>query len=198
MAARTSRTRRRAPARTRGDWRPAFLEALKRTGMVSAAAAAAGVGRRTVYDHRKVDEAFAEQWDDVVEDALEEMEAEAYRRAVVGVHKPVFHAGQLVGTIREYSDQLLIFLLRARRPEKYSERYRVQHAVSLEKRPPVIDITDPEVQARSHELLRAVAAARDRNAIPPDRPVRLGLAQLDDDDLAALEEAAAEAGEIVE
>jgi hypothetical protein len=37
-------------------------------------------------------------------------------RAVEGVERPVFQRGQQVGTIREYSDRLLMFMLKARRP----------------------------------------------------------------------------------
>ncbi len=44
------------------------------------------------------------------------------RRAVEGVIKPVFHQGKRVGTLRVYSDSLLMFLLRARRPEKFADR----------------------------------------------------------------------------
>ena len=50
-------------------------------------------------------------------------EDEAYRRAVEGVRRPVFHGGVKVGEITEYSDRLLIQLLRRRRPEGCSPRH---------------------------------------------------------------------------
>lgn len=53
------------PAET--DWTPAFLEALERSGSVTQAAEAAGVGRRTVYDRRSSDEAFRAAWAQVAE-----------------------------------------------------------------------------------------------------------------------------------
>ena len=37
--------------------------------------------------------------------------------------------GQAGGTVREYSDTLLIFLLKGMKPEKYRERYQVDHNV---------------------------------------------------------------------
>lgn len=49
------------------------------------------------------------------------MEAEAFRRGVKGTEKPVFHQGVECGRIREYSDTLLITLLKANRPAKYRE-----------------------------------------------------------------------------
>ena len=52
-------------------------------------------------------------------DAFQE---EAHRRAVQGIEKPVYQGGRLVGTVREYSDTLLIFLLKGLRPERYKER----------------------------------------------------------------------------
>ncbi len=49
---------------------------------------------------------------------------EAVRRAVEGTEKPVYQQGRLVGHVQEYSDTLLIFLLKGRRPEKYGEKLR--------------------------------------------------------------------------
>ena len=42
------------------------------------------------------------------------MEDEAVRRAVEGVPRPVFYQGQIVGAVQEYSDELLIRMLKAR------------------------------------------------------------------------------------
>src|SRR5262249_4954507 len=49
--------------------------------------------------------------------------AEMRRRALVGWDEPVYQGGKLVGHIRKFSDTLLIFALKAERPEKYRERY---------------------------------------------------------------------------
>ena len=61
-------------------------------------------------------------------EATETMEQEAYRRAVQGTVRPVFHQGAQCGSVQEYSDTLLIFMLKARAPEKYRERVQMQHA----------------------------------------------------------------------
>ncbi|CAN0502903.1 unnamed protein product, partial [Discosporangium mesarthrocarpum] len=42
-------------------------------------------------------------------------------RAYHGVEETVWHRGEAVGTRRRYSDQLLMFLLRAHQPEVYRE-----------------------------------------------------------------------------
>lgn len=46
----------------RWDWAPLFLVALERSGLVRASARAVGVGRRTAYDRRERDAAFAAKW----------------------------------------------------------------------------------------------------------------------------------------
>ena len=50
------------------------------------------------------------------------MEDEALRRALNGTQRPVYQQGQLVGYIQEFSDTLMIFQLKARRKDKYSEK----------------------------------------------------------------------------
>jgi hypothetical protein len=37
----------------------------------------------------------------------------------------VFHQGREIGAIREYSDTLLVFMLKARRPAKFRDNYVV-------------------------------------------------------------------------
>jgi len=111
-------------------WRDSFLAALAAVGNVSEAAKAAGVSRAFVYTERKADPAFAALWDDALDSAADVMEREAFRRAVEGVDEPVFGptgrglgSGE-IGTIRKYSDTLLIFLLKGARPNKYRETTR--------------------------------------------------------------------------
>ena len=52
----------------------------------------------------------------------------ARRRAAEGTLKPVYQGGKLVGEIREFSDTLLIFLLKGKRPEVYRENVKVEHS----------------------------------------------------------------------
>lgn len=96
-------------------WRELFLSTLAETGVVSTAAAVSGVARVTVYAHRNSDAEFASQWESAIEEANDKLESEAIRRGTRGVKKPVYQGGKRVGYIREYSDTLLIFLLKCRR-----------------------------------------------------------------------------------
>ena len=100
-----------------------FLAAFVALGNVSAAARRSGVARCTVYAWLDADPAFATSFIDAKEEAADTLEFEARRRAVDGVERPAFHAGRQVSFVREYSDTLLIFLLKAAKPEKYAHRH---------------------------------------------------------------------------
>lgn len=96
-----------------------FLELLRAGETVVDASRACGFDRGRFYNWRDADPAFAAEWERAYTDGTDALEAEAQRRGVVGVEKPVTVAGQRE-LVREYSDTLLIFLLKARRPDKYA------------------------------------------------------------------------------
>lgn len=109
-----------------------FLATLRETGCVRKACEIVAIGRSTAYEWREEDEAFAKQWEDAVQDGLDLLEHEARRRAFDGLVRKKFTKGgdpiidpetQAQYFEREYSDTLLIFLLKGGRPEKYRERY---------------------------------------------------------------------------
>lgn len=111
----------------------AFLNVFRQSGNVSQACAAAGVKRRgTVYDWQEKDEQFLAEYRQAEIEATENLEAEAHRRAVFGVkkYKGVYHNGALLEVVEEtdYSDTLLIFLLKARAPLKYRDNVAIEHA----------------------------------------------------------------------
>lgn len=115
---------RRKPSRTKSDRQAAFLEALSTGVGVREAAKAAGVGCSTAYEWRKCDMSFADEWEAAYGSGTDVLAQEATRRAVDGVPKPVFYNGKKVGEVREYSDTLLIFLLKARDPRQYCDKAR--------------------------------------------------------------------------
>ena len=99
-----------------------FLEALADTGSVINAVAVAGTSRTRVYELRKADPVFAAAWEEAEDIAADRLEEEARRRAVEGVAEPLVSAGKLVRgddgkpiTVRRYSDNLLLALLKTRR-----------------------------------------------------------------------------------
>jgi hypothetical protein len=110
----------------------AFVRQLEACGNVRLAAQQVGFAASCLYEHRRRDPAFAAAWDAAMDVAMDTvLEPEAIRRAVDGVEKPVYHEGEQVGTVRQYSDTLLIFLLKGWRPERYRERREVVHRGTL-------------------------------------------------------------------
>lgn len=106
----------------------AFLELLALGHTVQHAAAEAGVGRSTVYERRESDEAFAAAWAEADEAGVQVLEQEARRRAVEGVPRQKYDKdGDLLCVEQVYSDTLLIFLLKARRPGVYRDHFRHEH-----------------------------------------------------------------------
>lgn len=131
----------------------AFLKALARTGNISAAAKMAKVARRSHDNWLKIIPEYRRAFVEAMDRAADRLEREALRRAAEGLRRFKFHQGLPImiacdkdhpeavlvtkpdgsqGHVRhyyehEYSDTLLIFLLKAVRPEKFRERYEVKH-----------------------------------------------------------------------
>jgi hypothetical protein len=128
---RRARVRAAATRRAATDSAPAFLEAFLEHGLIVAACRIAGVSRATVWRRRQADEDFALAFHDADQDVLAALEDEALRRALHGVERPVSVAGQRE-LVRHYSDTLLAMLLRARAPERYVDRARLEYAGHVE------------------------------------------------------------------
>ncbi len=132
-------------------WARGFLASLADGGNVRLACEAAKIERSTAYRLRESDETFAAAWNDALDQAADLLEEEARRRAYDGVRRLKFYKGRPVMvpvvdadglvvkdkdgnpelkpyTEQEYSDTLIIFLLKGARPEKYRERADVQHS----------------------------------------------------------------------
>ena len=139
---------------TRGTWRPAFLEALQQTGNVSGAAQLAGVARKTAYAAYHRSPAFAKQWDEAIDVATDALELVARQRAALGVEEPVYYQGQIVGHIRKYSDVLLIFLLKAHRPEKFRDNHKIDGRIDG-----TLDVNVNAAESVRQKILGMVTAA---------------------------------------
>lgn len=101
----------------------AFCAALASSGgNVARACDAVDISRMTAYTWRDDDPEFAADWDRAKEMGLDALEDEATRRAFDGVDKPIVYQGEVTGTMKEYSDTLLVFLLKGGKPDKYRER----------------------------------------------------------------------------
>lgn len=130
-------------------WARGFLASLCDLGNVRLASEAVSIERKTAYRLREADPDFATAWDAALDQAADLLEEEARRRAYDGVRRLKFDRGKPImvpvigddglmvrdkdGNVEmvpyiehEYSDTLLIFLLKGIRPEKYRERVDTQ------------------------------------------------------------------------
>ncbi len=103
--------------------RAAFLESLGETANVTASAKLTELSRVALYAWKAEDAEFSAAWEAALDLGSDALEDEAIRRAREGTLKPVFYKGEECGLVREFSDTLLIFMLKARRPERFRERF---------------------------------------------------------------------------
>lgn len=105
-----------------------ILDALRDGASIRKAAEAGGVSRHQIRLWRDAHPDFNEQFEDAYEAGTDQLEDEARRRGSEGWEEPVFFRGDECGTIRRYSDQLLLRTLEARRPERWRANARIEHA----------------------------------------------------------------------
>lgn len=108
---------------------------IRETGVKYASCEAFGIsGNWVVKRVKELAEAGEPQWLELWERSLElfsdNLEMEMHRRAVHGFVKPVFYKGEVVGEVREFSDQLAIALAKATRPEKFRDNLKVDAEVT--------------------------------------------------------------------
>lgn len=111
------------------DHKQRFLALLRDTGNPSVAARGIGFSPSTLKRHREQDEAFAADWQEAVDEAADALEAEARRRAVSGVLREKCIGGGKDGKFieeLEYSDSLLLALLKANKPQKFADRSKTE------------------------------------------------------------------------
>ena len=108
-------------------WTPerqhAFIEALADTGSVKAAAAAVNMSAEGAYYLRRQPgaETFRKAWEVALQLGVQRIEDVAMDRALNGVDVPVYSYGKLVGLRKSYNDRLLMFMLRNRAPDRFTD-----------------------------------------------------------------------------
>lgn len=157
--------------------RETFLAELARHGNITAAAAASpnkdsgAVVRATFYDLRKRDPEFKAAWDYAVDMATASVDLELHRRAVEGYDEPVYSQklGTQIGTIRKYSDRLLLALAKKLDPSyRDGARIDIHNENNLIKG--VLIVPGPAVSSEEWELRHGEAARmRSRRSIQTRR-----------------------------
>jgi hypothetical protein len=120
-------------------WKPsarvrAFLAAYRKTASITRAAKAARIRREAHYRLLERSVSYQAAFESAAIEAGQTLEDEAVRRAVEGIRRPLFYHGKRVkgGAQREYSDTLLLALLKAKKPRDYKER--VEHDLAPDAR----------------------------------------------------------------
>ncbi len=150
-----------------------FLAELLKTGAVTKAARASEIGRSSWYDLKERDPEFAALWDDADAEFMDEVEAEAFKRAREGETKSLPYV-EVNGDDRETkfyeintkSDRLLELCLKSRHPS-----YKPTKAIEFPDGPPIAppgelptwsNLTPDELETLVI-LQRKLHAARDRD-----------------------------------
>jgi len=103
------------------DRQRAFIAMLAATGIVTQAARSIGASLEALYKlrNRPGAQEFALAWEKAIDRGMARLEDCALERAILGEERPVVSHGKLVTTYRRYDTQLLLFLLRQRRPGRF-------------------------------------------------------------------------------
>lgn len=99
-----------------------FISALTETGSLTRAAQAAQLNPAHALLYYAQNPEFAKKYDEAISIACLAMESEARRRAFDGVDEAVYYKGEVVGSVRKYSDSLAMFLLKAYKPHVFGDR----------------------------------------------------------------------------
>lgn len=103
-----------------------FFAEMARHGRITQAATAAGIDRGDAYKLRDANPEFAARWAHALDTYADTLEAAAHQRAVEGTDKGVYHQGVLMATEKQYSDSLLLAMLKAKRKREYGDASKIE------------------------------------------------------------------------
>lgn len=136
-----------------------FIRLLRDTGSVRVSAEAIGFTTATLRRHREQDASFDELWTEADDDFADKLEQEAIRRAHDGVERQKvlgFKDDYEVVTEHHYSDALLLRLLEARNPVRFTNRSKTE--ISNPDGSLGVQIDDTTLVAKLTSLLAAATA----------------------------------------
>lgn len=162
-------------AAQRKESKDLFLESLKSDPNVSAACDYAQIARKTAYQWREKDEAFADEWENAIERTKDVARSSIYRRGIIGWDETVVSNGQVVYemepvldkdgnqviekgktkvsrgnaiTVHKWSDQLAIAYAKANLPE-----FREKQQVDLQ-----TNINSKDIQALHEAIAQSLSS----------------------------------------
>ena len=153
-----------------------FLGAYAECGMITESARRAGVSTEAHYLWLK-DPDYKRAFEEAENRAVDRMADEAHRRAVEGNDEPIVYQGEIQRkldadgkptgepeTVRRYSDNLLMFLMKGARPEKYRDTWKGEIAHSgtttvIQRNPDLARLTNEQLNILEGIALQAQAQA---------------------------------------
>jgi hypothetical protein len=130
----------------RGNRQKQFLEQYARCGNLTEAARKCRIDRNRHYDWLQ-DPEYEAKFANAYAQACDIVDGEIRRRGVTGILKPVFYKGEKVGSIREYSDTLLIFLAKGMMPDKYAQFIKgdIEHSGTISRAIDFAELSDEQL-----------------------------------------------------
>jgi hypothetical protein len=107
--------------------REVFLDAIRSGHTVRRACDIAEITPSWYVRERQRNPEFAAAYDEAKELGVQAIEQVAIDLAL-GKQRPVHYRGEVVDHVDEYSERMIELLLKARRPELYGDRQRIDHA----------------------------------------------------------------------
>ena len=148
------RGKRTKRTRSRLDWAAKFLSLIADGATIKAACEGANIGRTKVYERRDNDETFRIALEEAIEASTEDLEEVARKRA------------------KQKSDPLMMFLLRARRPDVYRENVNHSGSVRVRLAVAAAELSDDElaeIAAKAQQSDEPTGGGR-TTAAPPSPP----------------------------
>jgi len=159
-----------------------FLDELATHGIISLAAKRArlhsNTGSLTSWKRlRNENPDFAAAWDEALQIARDNVEAELHRRAVDGVQKKVWFQGQEVGEETVYSDSLLLARMKA-----LDHRYRAKH-IEVDQKVTIEPLGFEQMSPEQRELMRQLLeSGEDTKQISVPKTPQITISETDDED----------------
>ena len=128
-----------------------FLDILSQIGSITKACEHVKISRNSFYNFRKKNKKFAEEWEEAEKRGVDGLIEEARRRAYGTEELLLYDKERKEVKIRsKYSDNLLMFLIKAKRPE-YRESYQMNVGGDLTIK--VVKFTDGSKAAKQLSLI---------------------------------------------
>ena len=113
------------------DWRIRFIRSYtgsgdRSLGNLTKAAKAAGVSRKFISNRLLDDTIFQTLYQAAEAELKDAVRSELYRRATQGTERPIYQAGELVGTVTEYDNRLLQWLAERLMPDEFHLATRIE------------------------------------------------------------------------